>query len=59
MTYLLSLLIKIYKRVSASHKPQGLLFTQRKKVWKEKETNTKGGHSNGKGRHQEQQHLLG
>jgi hypothetical protein len=31
MTYLLSLLMKIYKSVSASHKPQGLLFTQRKK----------------------------
>jgi hypothetical protein len=31
MTYLLSLLMKIDKRVSASHKPQGFLFTQRKK----------------------------
>jgi hypothetical protein len=31
MTYLLSLLMKIDKKVSASHKPQGLLFTQRKK----------------------------
>jgi hypothetical protein len=31
MTYLLSLLMKIYEKVSASHKPQGLLFTQRKK----------------------------
>jgi hypothetical protein len=31
MTYLLSLLMKIYKRVSANRKPHGLLFTQRKK----------------------------
>jgi hypothetical protein len=31
MTYPLSFLIKIYKRVSASRKPQGLLFTLRKK----------------------------
>ena len=28
-------------------------------VWKEKETTTKGRHSNERGRHQEQQHLLG
>jgi hypothetical protein len=28
-------------------------------VWKEKESTIKGGHSNEKGRHQEQQHLIG
>jgi hypothetical protein len=28
-------------------------------VWKEKDTTTKGGHSNERERHQEQQHLLG
>jgi hypothetical protein len=30
-----------------------------KDVWKEKESIIKGGHSNEKGRHQEQQRLLG